>query len=158
MLYSKPCEYAIRAMAYLARSGPVARGEEIAHAENIPAPVLAKILQELARKGLLASRRGPGGGFRLARRPQLITLRDVVAAIDGLDQFLECAVGLERCSDDAPCPLHDTWKGLRERFLNYLETTTLAEMADAVARKKELMRRPVARRPAPRRRRPAPRG
>ena len=143
MIYSRPCEYAIRALAYLARrsDGVSAQAVEIARAEKLPAPVLGKVLQELVRKGLLESRRGPGGGFRLARRPELITLRDVVAAIDGLDQFLECAVGLERCTDDAPCPLHDTWKGLRTEMLHYLETTTLEEMAGAVARKKESLRR-----------------
>ena len=148
MLYSKPCEYAIRALAHLAGSArhSSARAQEIAQAENIPAPVLGKVLQELARKGLLESRRGPGGGFRLARRADLITLRDVVAAIDGLDQFVECAVGLERCADDAPCPLHDTWKGLRTQFIEYLERTTLADMARAVARKKELIRRQARRR------------
>jgi len=148
MLYSTPCEYAIRALAYLARSSDrsTAQGREIARAENLPAPVLGKILQELVRKGLLDSRRGPGGGFRLARRPGLITLRDVVAAIDGLDHFLECAVGLERCADDAPCPLHDTWKGLRAQVMNYLETTTLDEMARAVARKKALLRQQRGRR------------
>jgi Rrf2 family protein len=98
------------------------------------------VLQELVRKGLLESRCGPGGGFRLARNPQLITLRDIVAAMDGLDQFLECAVGLERCSDDSPCPLHDTWKGLRTQIMNYLESTTLSDMAAAVTRKKQVRR------------------
>jgi Rrf2 family transcriptional regulator, iron-sulfur cluster assembly transcription factor len=144
MIYSKPCEYAIRALAHLARlrNAGAAQAREIAKAEGLPAPVLGKVLQELVRKGLLESRRGPGGGFRLARRPQLITLRDIVAAIDGLDQFLECAVGLERCSDESPCPLHDTWKGLRTQMMNYLEVTTLADMAAAVTRKKELLRRP----------------
>lgn len=148
MLYSTPCEYAIRALAYLALSPnrQPAQGQEIASAENIPAPVLGKILQGLVRKGLLHSRRGPGGGFRLARRPELITLRDVVAAVDGLDHFLECAVGLERCADDAPCPLHDTWKGLRTQIMSYLEKTSLAEMGHAVARKKELVRRESRRR------------
>jgi Rrf2 family protein len=143
MLYSKPCEYAIRALSSLAHLPPhrAAQGREIARAENIPAPVLGKILQNLVRKGLLQSRRGPGGGFCLARRAELITLRDVVAAVDGLDHFLECAVGLERCADDAPCPLHDTWKGLRVRVMHYLENTTLEEMARAVARKKELVRK-----------------
>lgn len=144
MIYSKPCEYAIRALAFLARFPQVGgtQGAAIAEGEGLPAPVLGKVLQELVRKGLLESRRGPGGGFRLARRPQLITLRDVVAAIDGLDQFLECAVGLERCSDESPCPLHDTWKALRGQMMNYLEVTTLADMAAAVARKKELRSRP----------------
>ena len=148
MLYSKPCEYAIRALAYLALepNRPAAQGQEIASAESIPAPVLGKILQELVRKGLLESRRGPGGGFRLARRAELITLRDVVAAVDGLDHFLECAVGLERCEDEAPCPLHDTWKGLRTQIMTYLEKTTLSEMAAAVVRKKQLVRRSGRRR------------
>lgn len=142
MLYSTPCEYAIRALAHLASVAGrgTAQGRDIARAEGIPAPVLGKILQDLVRKGLLRSRRGPGGGFRLARRAELITLRDVVAAVDGLDHFLECAVGLERCADDAPCPLHDTWKELRTRIMDYLETTTLAQMAGAVARKKDLLR------------------
>jgi Rrf2 family transcriptional regulator, iron-sulfur cluster assembly transcription factor len=144
MIYSKPCEYAIRALAFLARSPREggAPGMVIAREEGLPAPVLGKVLQELVRKGLLESRRGPGGGFRLARKPQLITLRDVVAAIDGLDQFLECAVGLERCSDESPCPLHDTWKGLRTQMMNYLQVTTLDDMAAAVTRKRELRDRP----------------
>ncbi len=144
MIYSRPCEYAIRALAYLARypKKEAAQAKQIAKAEGLPAPVLGKVLQDLVRKGLLESRRGPGGGFRLARRPQLITLRDVVAAIDGLDQFLECAVGLERCSDESPCPLHDTWKGLRAQMMNYLEVTTLADMAAAVTRKKAVLHRP----------------
>ena len=141
MIYSKPCEYAIRALVFLARfpdRGAV-QGVEIAKAEGLPAPVLGKVLQELVRKGLLESRRGPGGGFRLARNPRLITLRDVVAAIDGLDQFAECAVGLEGCSDNSPCPLHDTWKGLRTQLMTYLETTTLDDMATAVSRKHDLL-------------------
>ncbi len=141
MFYSKPCEYAIRSLAFLASSKQgIARAEEIARAEKLPLPVLSKILQDLTRKGLLKSRRGPGGGFRLARRPELITLRDVVAAVDGLDQFLECAVGLERCSDESPCPLHDQWKDLRADFVDYLEHTKLDVMASTVARKKQLLR------------------
>jgi Rrf2 family transcriptional regulator, iron-sulfur cluster assembly transcription factor len=141
VLYSKPCEYAIRALAFLARTGRVASGEEIARAEKIPAPVLAKLLQVLARKGLLDSRRGPGGGFRLARPAAEITLCDVVAAVDGLEQFRRCAVGLPHCSDESPCPVHDHWKGLRSQLLYVLETTTVEQMARAVTRKKNFLRR-----------------
>lgn len=145
MIYSKPCEYAIRALVFLARfpREGAAPGMVIAREEGLPAPVLGKVLQELVRKGLLESRRGPGGGFRLARKPQLITLRDVVAAIDGLDQFAECAVGLEGCSDDSPCPLHDTWKDIRRQLMNNLEVTTLADMAVTVTRKKKLLHHPT---------------
>lgn len=143
MIYSKPCEYAVRSLVFLARfpDHRAVQGTEIARGEGLPAPVLGKVLQELVRKGLLESRRGPGGGFRLARDPQLITLRDVVAAIDGLDQFAECAVGLKTCSDESLCPLHDTWKALRTHVLNYLQDTTLAYMAAAVERKNGLQSR-----------------
>jgi Rrf2 family iron-sulfur cluster assembly transcriptional regulator len=135
----------IRALTHLARSprDDAAQGKEIAESEGLPAPVLGSVLQGLVRKGLLESRRGPGGGFRLARIPQLITLRDVVAAIDGLDQFAECAVGVEGCSDDSPCPLHDTWKGLRRQLMNNLEVTTLADTAATVTRKKRLLHHPT---------------
>ena len=143
MIYSKACEYAIRALTYLARTedGQPAQAQEIARVEKLPLPVLGKILQELVRKGILGSRRGPGGGFRLARRANLITLRDVVAAMDGLDHFHTCAAGLPMCGDDAPCPLHDSWKIIRTQILKDLETTTVAQMAQAVARKKERARR-----------------
>lgn len=143
MLYSKPCEYAIRALAYIAQTpkNEDVRAAEIAKKERLPGPVLAKVLQELVRKGLLRSRRGPGGGFRLARRADLISLRDVVGAIDGLDHFMDCAVGLDRCSDETPCPLHDTFKGIRASVVTYLEETNIAAMASAIERKRRLLRR-----------------
>jgi Rrf2 family protein len=142
MLYSKPCEYAIRALAHIAQApkNEEVRAAEIAKKERLPGPVLAKVLQELVRKGLLKSRRGPGGGFRLARRAESIALRDVVGAIDGLDHFSECAVGLERCSDETPCPLHDTFKAIRAQVQAYLEETNIAEMAAAIERKRRLQR------------------
>lgn len=139
MIFSRPCEYAIRAMTHLADSPDgVARAQEIAAAEDISLPILSKVLQDLARAGLLKSRRGPGGGFRLARKPQEITLRDVVAAIDGIDHFYQCAAGLPGCSDEAPCPLHDIWKGFRETLVGALGSATLEGMARVVKRKRQL--------------------
>ena len=148
MIYSKACEYAIRALAHLAvvEGGQPAQAQQIARAEHLPLPVLGKILQDLVRKGILTSRRGPGGGFRLARRSNLITLRDVVAAMDGLDHFHTCAAGLPMCGDEAPCPLHDSWKVIRTQILKDLETTTVAQMAQAVQRKKARARRAARRR------------
>jgi Rrf2 family protein len=137
MLFSKPCEYAIRALTSLVNAGDAAVGaREIALAEDIPLPVLGKILQGLVRKGLLDSRRGPGGGFRLARRPELILLRDIVAAVDGLDHFMNCVLGLPQCSEETPCPLHNSWKDLRARIFEDMDSTTLAQMAQAAASKK----------------------
>ena len=138
MLFSRPCEYAIHALTFLARASEgVAGAGEIAEAEDIPLPILSKVLQDLVRKGLLDSRRGPGGGFRLSRRPELITLRDVVAAIDNLDDFQRCVTGLPNCSDEAPCPLHETWKPMRTALMHSFENTTLLDMARAVDRKRK---------------------
>ena len=141
MIFSRPCEYAIRALTHMAASpAEITSAQEIAEAEDVPLPVLSKVLQELVRKGLLASRRGPGGGFQLSRRPELITLRDIVAAIDGLDHFMDCVAGLKVCSDEAPCPLHNTWTGMRTQILTSLETTTLAQMSQAALMKDSLLR------------------
>jgi Rrf2 family iron-sulfur cluster assembly transcriptional regulator len=136
MIFSRPCEYAIRALFCLA-DAPVGalRADQIALAEDIPLPILSKVLQDLVRKGLLDSRRGPGGGFRLSRRPELILLRDVVAAIDGLDHFYLCVTGLPGCSDEAPCPLHEMWKQMRANLTNSFETITLDVMARGITRK-----------------------
>ena len=141
MIFSRPCEYAIRALTHMAASpAEITSALEIAKAEDVPLPVLSKVLQELVRKGLLESRRGPGGGFRLSRRPELITLRDIVAAIDGLDHFMDCVAGLKVCSEEAPCPLHKTWSGMRTQILSSLETTTLAQMSQAAQKKNDLLR------------------
>jgi Rrf2 family iron-sulfur cluster assembly transcriptional regulator len=140
MIFSRPCEYAIRALSCLALAPAGAvRAEEIARAEDIPLPVLSKVLQDLVRKGLLESRRGPGGGFRLSRRPELILLRDVVAAIDGLDQFSLCVTGLPGCSDETPCPLHEMWKVMRTCLLDSFDTITLEMMARSIVHKKQAL-------------------
>lgn len=141
MLYSRPCEYAIRTMAYLARGRPGERvqAQEIAAAESIPAPILAKVLQQLARSDLVNSFKGPGGGFSLNRPPSSINLYEIFRLVDGVEDLDRCAVGLAECNDFAPCPLHDTWKSVRVHLLQYLKKTTLEEMASAVERKKELL-------------------
>jgi len=141
MLYSRPCEYAIRTMAYLARapSDERVQVQEIAEAEAIPAPILAKVLQQLARGNLVNSYKGPGGGFNLNRTPSAINLYEIFRVVDGVEDLDRCAVGLAECNDFAPCPLHDTWKSVRVHLLQYLKKTNLEEMASAVERKKELL-------------------
>lgn len=140
MIFSRPCQYAIQAMTSLAVTpGGAAHAEKIAQDQGIPRPVLSKVLQDLVRKGLLESRRGPGGGFTLSRRPELITLRDIVAAIDGLDQFYTCVAGLPACSDETPCPLHNMWREMRVGLMETFETTTLQDLARAIVSKKRAL-------------------
>lgn len=141
MIYSSACEYAIRAMVFLAARHE--EGEErvklkdIARAEELPSPFLSSILQRLVMEGILRSQRGPTGGYSLEYPPDEITLFHIKAAVDGTREFEECAVGLTTCSDRTPCPLHDSWKPIRERIRSYLEKTTLADMAASVQAKQE---------------------
>jgi len=140
LLYSKECEYAIRALTYLSEH-PNRRclAKEIAEAEDVPYYFLSKILQNLARDGFLTSAKGPKGGFQLASPAQDVTLYDIRASVDGVGDLDACAAGLDKCNSQMPCPLHESFKPLRERIKAYLRETDLAAMAAAVARKRELL-------------------
>lgn len=130
MIYSKPCMHGLRAVLYIASrnvESPV-RGEDIAREEDLPQPFLSKILKILSSRNILHSVRGPGGGFRLARTAEEITLLDIVEAIDGLTQFDECALGWKTCQDDKPCPLHNSWKQMRLGLREYLSKSTVADL------------------------------
>jgi Rrf2 family protein len=133
MIYSRSAEYAIRAFVYLASvpDGKYAMAKQIAQQTEIPAHFLAKILQQLARKGFLRSSKGPTGGFTLRRPANEITLIDLVDAVDGLSDYQRCISGLADCNDSAPCGLHDSWKALKSRIIDYLEGTTIADVSSA---------------------------
>ena len=141
MLYSRSAEYAIRAFVNLAQvpDGRFAMVKQIAADEEIPAHFLAKILQQLARKGLLRSSKGPTGGFSLCVPPDEVRMLDIVEALDGLSEYEKCASGLAECSDDMPCPLHDSWKVLRSRIMDYLGRNTIADLAKALEQKRRVL-------------------
>jgi len=141
MLYSGSCEYAIRALIYLAQrpTEKLTLLGDIAEAEGIPRAFLAKVLQDLVREGLLRSARGPTGGYALADPPDTVTLYDIRRAVDGTDDLHQCAVGLEPCSDDTPCPLHDAFKPLRAAIEQYLRDTTIADLARGMWEKRALI-------------------
>ena len=137
MIYSRSCEYALRALTHLAMLDDqrMATVKEISEREHLPKQFLAKLLQTMARAGIVASVKGPGGGFALARPMDEITLFDVVNCIDGNVDFERCAVGLVECSDTEPCPLHDQWKVLRESIKVYLMRNTLGGLREALHEK-----------------------
>jgi Rrf2 family transcriptional regulator, iron-sulfur cluster assembly transcription factor len=141
MIYSTACEYAIRAAVFLAARplGERVKVREIAEAEGIPGPFLSSVLQKLVSAELLLSARGPNGGYALARSGDEIVLHDLKVAVDGAADLESCAVGLGTCSDDRPCPLHESWKPVRERIRAYLRETTLQEMVVALEAKRNAM-------------------
>lgn len=114
---------------------------DIVDATDLPKAYLGKILKELVRADLLRSIRGPGGGYRLARDAAEISLLDVKHAIDGERDLTRCAVGLDPCSDETPCPLHEEFKALRETIRAYLDSTTLDAVARGARSKEALLER-----------------
>jgi Rrf2 family protein len=133
MIYSRSAEYAIRAFVHLAEvpEGKFVMVKNIAQQTDIPMHFLAKILQQLARKGFLRSSKGPTGGFALRKPAAEITMIELVESIDGLADYQRCPGGMSECTDEQPCGLHDSWKLLRDRIIEYLEQTTIAELAEA---------------------------
>ena len=108
-MFSKSCEYAIRAVLHLAAYTNEEKklgAKEVAEALEVPKSFLAKLLQQLAKHHLIASSKGAGGGFYLAPENQKVSLVDVIRCIDGNDLFSSCVLGLPICSSTNPCPLH----------------------------------------------------
>jgi Rrf2 family protein len=129
VLFSRACEYALRALFEMARHPEQEfwTVQELAQRTDTPAPFLAKTFQSLAKGGILFSTKGRHGGFAFARPPQRIFLMEIVALIDGPDVSKNCALGLAHCSDDSPCPFHAHWKNIRASILNALSHETLAQ-------------------------------
>jgi Rrf2 family protein len=129
---SKKADYALIAMKHLALRG--ARGassaREIAGLYDIPIELLAKILQRLVRRGLLASHQGTRGGYELARLPAQISVADVIQAIDGPVAVTACSSSDDgACEQFAKCNVRDPLWRVRERILAALGECTVAELA-----------------------------
>ncbi|UCG75179.1 MAG: Rrf2 family transcriptional regulator [Gemmatimonadota bacterium] len=129
MRLTRESEYALIGLAALAGRPP---GVEeplatIAESHGIPREFLSKIFQKLARHGLLISGRGRGRGYALARRPEEISMCDVLEAVEGPEKLQECILWHEHCADDDPCPLHHCLKEIRPALLDLLKDVTLAD-------------------------------
>ncbi|GGB96314.1 RrF2 family transcriptional regulator [Dyadobacter sediminis] len=127
-IFSKTCEYAIRAVFYISHksaSGDRAGLKDIAAGIDSPELYLAKILQDLSRKGLMRSVKGPHGGFYVDADLLARPLSDIVEAVDGFGLFHGCALGLKQCSEINPCPLHEQFKSIRDQISDLLHRTTI---------------------------------
>ena len=136
-LYSKGCEYAVRALTYAAAQGNDARfqAHEVCEATGIPESFTRKVFQSLVQGGFLEAVRGPGGGYALTKPANEITLLDVILAVDGSDTFDHCVLGFPSCGATRPCPLHETWSKAKGQLLAQLERRTLRDLANSTLRK-----------------------
>ncbi len=146
MIYSKSAEYAIQAMIYLAehRNEDNIMVSKIAEDYNIPRHFLAKLVQSLAKHYLIKSVRGRNGGIKLSKPARDIRVIDIIYAVDGPPPEKEmCVIGLDICSDDVPCPLHDHWKLIKENIRVNIGHENLEILADRLKEKRQLLNQMV---------------
>jgi Rrf2 family protein len=128
---SKKADYALLAMRHMAAH--VDRGahsaRELAEAYDIPAELLAKVLQRLVRVRLLASHQGMHGGYALGRPADAIPVTDVIEAIDGPLTVTACSDTDHSCDQYAKCNIRDPLWRIKDRIVSALAATTVAELA-----------------------------
>lgn len=132
-MFSKACEYGIRAIIYIATESLDNRRVKIGDvADNTGSPeaFTAKVLGLLTRHRIVNSLKGPYGGFEISiSRMKEIRLSDIVFAIDGDSIYRGCALGLSECNAAEPCPMHEKFVKVRSELRKMLETTTIHDLA-----------------------------
>lgn len=131
-MFSKACEYGIRAVLFIAKQSQKdlrPNITEIARAVDSPEPFTAKVCQQLAREGIILSKKGPNGGFYIEKNSTL-KLSHIVATIDGDTIFNGCGLGLGECSASHPCPVHDKFMVVREGLKAMCENTLVMDLAN----------------------------
>ena len=129
-MFSKTCEYAIKAMIFVAQKSKEETRvgvKEIAKGTDSPEHFIAKIMQELGRKRLVQSIKGPNGGFYMTQRDLKISISDIVKAMDGDKLYSDCVLGLKACSEKNPCPVHFEFKEIKKRLIHMIENNTIGD-------------------------------
>ncbi len=131
-MFSKACEYGLKATLYIAhesQKGNRVSMKGISKAIDSPLAFTAKVLQQLARTGIVSSVRGPAGGFEIdSSKQSQIKLSDIVAAIDGDKIYNGCGLGLKECNGSKPCPVHNKFEEVRDGLKAMLENTSVLDL------------------------------
>lgn len=137
VIFSKKCELALQAVLFLSVKDRqlIFNASEVSAELKVPKEFVSKMLQILTDSGIVGSKKGKNGGFFLNKHPKDIRLIDIVEAIDGRSVFENCVLGFPGCSNENPCPVHNTWGKLRDEALKMLTAETLEDLRDKTIRK-----------------------
>jgi len=138
-LYSKGCEYAIRALTHLAPKKDRQKflAKDVCKKAGIPEFFTRKTFQALVKGGFLKATPGPGGGYQLTGKPEEISLLNIIKAVDGQESFNQCVLGLPKCDDKQPCSLHHTWVKAKGALCADLQAKSLQDIIDIIDRRKK---------------------
>ena len=127
---NRESEYAIRACLLLAVDADRAiSGREIAARTNVPERFLARGLGQLARAGIVDSRIGRSGGYRLGRASSSVSLLEIVEAVEGPSRSTRCVLRQQGCDPTAPCAIHPVWYAAQSGVIDVLAGTSLSALA-----------------------------
>ncbi|MBI2343582.1 MAG: Rrf2 family transcriptional regulator [Deltaproteobacteria bacterium] len=129
-MLSKTSLQIIKALVELAHlpQGQSAGAARVAKRIRAPQNYLGKMLQQLSHKGLVVSKKGFGGGFRLAKSPAKIRLFDVINPIDDVGRWDSCFLGRKHCSEKNACQVHHQWSVVHRGYMHFLKNVTLADL------------------------------
>ncbi len=138
MMLSKKCVYGILATVYvgLRNDSNYVPIRNIAKQLDIPFYFLTKILQVLTAQQIMVSYRGPNGGVMLVKKPEEISIYNIILAIDGKKVFTDCILGLPGCGESTPCPLHSGYSDFKNNIENIFKKTTIEKLAAEVRQHK----------------------
>lgn len=132
-MFSKATEYALRATIYIAQTSSEDHKlgiKEISDAIGSPKSFTAKILQQLTKNNkVISSSRGPSGGFYIAEKAKKLPVRSVLLAMGEEETLDKCVLGLKRCSEVQPCPMHEQYQPIRKQLKELFVTKTIQELA-----------------------------
>lgn len=133
-MLSKSAKYGIRAVLYVAwysKKEKRVSVQEIAESVNAPHHFTGKILQTLAKHNIISSIKGPNGGFEMSEKQRTkFNIRSIVEILDGNGLYTECAIGLEKCNDAQPCPVHHIYVSIRKALLDMHTKKSIDELSD----------------------------
>lgn len=132
-MFSKATEYALRATIYIAQKSSAEKKlgiAEIAKAIDSPQSFTAKILQQLTRdNALVSSVRGPNGGFYMTDESKKMPVRLILDLMGEDHRFETCVLGLKKCSEVKPCPMHAEYKPIKQQLIHLFTSRTIESLA-----------------------------
>ncbi|AUP78981.1 RrF2 family transcriptional regulator [Flavivirga eckloniae] len=134
-MLSNSSKYAIKAVLFIALNASEENkvmAKDISQPINVPQAYIAKLLQELVKKGIVSSVRGPKGGFYLDEINMNHSIMSIVSVIDGEKKLNSCMMSLEKCNEEKPCPLHSILVTSRSQILNSLKNKTIRALVEEV--------------------------
>ncbi len=133
-MLSKSCQHGIKAMICITKNAQESKRVSIGEVSskiNVPEAFTSKILQRLVKAGMLKSKKGVNGGFYIENRLlDKLTLWHIVNELDGANLKYGCVLGLDDCSNQHPCPVHNEYKSIRQNLITFFENTYLTDLTE----------------------------